>query len=163
MLVVAQKHVNISHMTLSEIQEKGLEHLLIPPKRKRTRILVDPRFKLKPGDYHRTHTLREKTWSSVSYWHRKLERTWESLTENQKAHYSVELMKMLVGKLNNIPANPRESRINAEEAISVLKSLEDKKQLIPSSTTSATPAVETVTAPPPVEEPAIISNVDNTH
>lgn len=159
-----RKHpININLMTLSQIKEKGLEHLLEKKKAKHPYFKPDSRFKVGNtyGSKHRS--VKDRTWFSVSYWHKKLEREWPKLTENQRAGYSVDLMKMLTSKLNSLPVDPLDSKLNASTALEMMKGLEgpESKTVPPTSpTVEPTEKVEAVVpspaiAPPTHESPSI--------
>jgi hypothetical protein len=76
------------------------------------------------GNKGRPTGAKEHSWARVSHWIDKLNETWPKLTDNQRAHYSVELTKMLVSKLKSLPTNPEESKVNADEAMLLLKDME---------------------------------------
>lgn len=128
-----EKKVNLERFTLSELQERGLEHLLPQPKvRNVSSAQQDARFKLKYSQ-HKAKSVQDKTWYSISYWHLKLEKEWFKLTSNQRAHYSVELMKLLANKLNTLPSDAIDSVTNASETLALIKSIEATNSSISSS------------------------------
>lgn len=141
--VIPERPRNIDNMTLSEIQEKNLAHLMVKIRTKRPYIKRDYRFKVGDSKAGRRSGTKDKTWYSISYWHKKLEREWSLLKPNQRAHYSVELMKLLASKLNTLPVDMKDSISNASETLSLIKSLE---QLTDSKTTVSTPVTSTTTS-----------------
>lgn len=119
-----ERPINIENMTLTEIQERNLAHLMIKNRTKRVYIKKDHRFKVGNNLAGRRSSSQDKTWYSISYWHKKLEREWSLLKPNQRAHYSVELIKLLASKLNTLPVDMKDSISNASETLSLIKSLE---------------------------------------
>lgn len=135
---------NIDNMTLSEIQEKNLAHLMFENRQKRIYKKRDNRFKLGKSISIKKASVQDKTWYSVTHWHKKLEREWSELKPNQRAHYSVELIKLLVSKLNTIPVDQKDSIDNASATLSMIKSLESISDKL--STTATTESKDKTTA-----------------
>jgi hypothetical protein len=67
---------------------------------------------------------KDQSWAKISYWFEKLKDEWKDLTPNQRASYSVELMKLLTNKAKSLPVDPSDSVLNANEAMEQLKALE---------------------------------------
>ena len=67
---------------------------------------------------------KDYTWAKVSTWIDRLNAVWKDLTPNQQAHYSVELAKLLTSKLKALPGDPEDSKLNASEAMLMLKQAE---------------------------------------
>lgn len=69
-------------------------------------------------------------WYSVMHWYNELRKDWDKLTPNQRASYSIELMKMLSAKMKSMPIDPDESKLNADEMMDQLKQIESRTQPI---------------------------------
>lgn len=86
----------------------------------------------KPGNNQnpvgRPKGAKDHSWAKVGFWFNELKLSWPKLTDNQRAHYSVELMKMLTSKLKQLPITPEESALNIEEAMAELKRIEAKSK-----------------------------------
>jgi hypothetical protein len=66
---------------------------------------------------------KDHTWAKVTTWFEELKLAWPDLTSNQKAHYSIELMKLLTSKLKQLPVDPQEAKLNVEDALQVLNQI----------------------------------------
>jgi len=81
--------------------------------------------KFEKGNTGKPKGSKDHSWAKISHWIQKLESQWELLTPNQKAHYSVELTKLLVSKLKSLPNDPNQSKLNVNEALQLLKQVEN--------------------------------------
>ena len=108
------KTLHLDRMTLSEIEAKGLTHLLVQKKKikrqpGRPRVIPDRRFQF-----------------SMSYWYGLIAADYHSLPRYQRARIAVECWKALLSRMKTIPSDPQESKMNAEEAMRMLAKLEGK-------------------------------------
>jgi hypothetical protein len=129
------KTVRLDKMTLSEIEAKGLQHLLVQ-KRKikrqvgRPRVIPDRRFQF-----------------SMSYWYGLIAADYHSLPRYQRARIAVECWKALLARMKSIPSDPNESKMNAEEAMRMLGKLEGKGPEEPEGEKGSDQQPEPATAP----------------
>lgn len=84
--------------------------------------LVVPPFE--KGNTGKPKGARDHSWASISYWFEKLKSEWSNLTPNQRASYSVELMKLLTNKAKALPVDPSDSVVNVDEALKTLREIE---------------------------------------
>ena len=80
--------------------------------------------KFEKGNTGKPKGAKDHSWASISYWFEKLKSQWDALTPNQRAAYSVELMKLLANKAKSLPIDPSDSVLNADEAMKTLRELE---------------------------------------
>lgn len=85
---------------------------------------------------------KEHSWARISFWMDRINKEWDKLTPNQRAHYSVELTKLLVSKLKALPGDPNDSSLNAQSAMDELKAIESKSSVKQDSVTTPKPPVE---------------------
>jgi hypothetical protein len=150
---------NLNELTLSEIEERGLTHLLNRKKPVDLHKIKDVRFKGLPRKTSVKPSIGVKSWYSIGYWHKKLEREWSKLQPNQRAHYSVELIKMLVSKLNQMPVDPHDSVLNANDALQMLRDLEKKPDNVKAiQAQSAIEGIANKVAQAVVEEPLSVNS-----
>ena len=102
----------IDRMTLSEIEAKGLQHLLTLKKKikrqpGRPRVIPDRRFQF-----------------SMSYWYGLIAADYHQLSKIQRVRVALECWKALLTRMKSIPSNPEESKLNADEAMRMLGKLE---------------------------------------
>ena len=107
---------NVDFMTLSEIEEKGLTHLMVN-KAKLKRQAGRPR---KLPDRHYQFNL--------SYWYGLIAADYHQLSRIQRVRVALECWKTLINRMKALPANPEESRLNADEAMRMLGKLENAQQ-----------------------------------
>jgi hypothetical protein len=112
---MTEKKISLSNMTLSQIQEKGLEHLLNKPKR------------YKPGPGRPKMSLDKRSQFSLTYWFRLIMKEYKKLRPSQRVRIALDCWKTLLNKSNAIPSDPEESRLNAEEVLGILKDVENYK------------------------------------
>jgi hypothetical protein len=67
---------------------------------------------------------KDKKFLTLQFWYDRLETDWKKLKPAQRAKLSVQLMQMLTNKLKELPGSPQDSLLNANEALSRLKLLE---------------------------------------
>lgn len=78
----------------------------------------------KKGNKGRPKGSKDKSYLKLGFWFTELKKDWAKLTPNQRAHYSVELMKLLTNKMKSLPSDPSDSKFNADEAILMLRDVE---------------------------------------
>ena len=106
----------ISSMTLSEIEAKGLAHLLIQNKK----------IKRQAG---RPRKLPERQYQfSLSYWYGLIAADYHKLSRTQRVRVALDCWKTLINRMKALPADPQESKLNAEEAMKMLGKLEKNFQ-----------------------------------
>lgn len=67
---------------------------------------------------------KDRKFLTLQYWFDELCKDWKKLKPAQRAKLSVQLMQMLTNKLKALPGDPQDSVINANEALSRLKAIE---------------------------------------
>lgn len=82
--------------------------------------------KFREGNSGKKRGTADHSWARISFWMERINKEWEHLTPNQRAHYSVELSKLLISKLKALPSDPNESVDNVDEALKTLRELETK-------------------------------------
>lgn len=110
------KTPNVDLMTLSEIEAAGLQHLLVN-KQKIRKQAGRPR-KLPDRQYQ----------FNLSYWYGLIAADYHALSRHQRVRVALECWKTLINRMKTIPADPQESRLNAEEAMRMLGKLENAQQ-----------------------------------
>lgn len=109
------RSLRIDRMTLAEVEANGLKHLVINKRRikrqpGRPRVVPDRRFQF-----------------SMSYWYGLIAADYHQLSRQQRVRIALECWKALLSRMKNLPADPNESRMNAEEAMKMLGKLESKQ------------------------------------
>lgn len=61
---------------------------------------------------------------TLKFWYDRLETDWKKLKPAQRAKLSVQLMQMITNKIKQLPSDPQESLMNANDALTQLKQLE---------------------------------------
>lgn len=145
MSAIVEKRVNINLLTLSEIKEKGLESLLVKPK-KRSLFVKGHQLGGRPKG------LKNYKQFSLSYWYDLIVKEYPKLRPIQRSRIALECWKTLVGKSQHLPTDPADSKLNADVAMDALKNLEGKE-----SKTLA-PTVEKVLEPVACPTPAPQNN-----
>lgn len=111
-MIKTAKIPNVDFMTLSEIEAKGLTHLLVN-KSKLKRQAGRPR-KLPDRQYQ----------FNLSYWYGLIAADYHQLSRIQRVRVALECWKTLINRMKALPANPEESKLNADEAMRMLGKLE---------------------------------------
>lgn len=109
-----ERRLNIDHLTLSQIQERGLEAELNRPKR----------YKRGPG--RPRQKLDKRNQFSLTYWFRIIEKDFKKLRPVQRCRIALDCWRTLLNKSNSIPMDPEESKMNADEVMGILKGIESK-------------------------------------
>ena len=115
-MIKSAKIPNVDNMTLSEIEERGLQHLMVAKKKIR-RQAGRPR-KLPDRQYQ----------FSLSYWYGLIAADYHQLSKIQRVRVALECWKTLIGRMKAIPADPQESKLNADEAMKMLGKLENAQR-----------------------------------
>jgi hypothetical protein len=103
---------SVGNMLMSEIEAKGLTHLL-KPQRRRRKLPLRTR---KPLDKHQQF--------SMSYWYGLIVKDYNKLRPVQRTRIALECWKVLASKINTIPVSPEDSALNANDAMTMLKEIE---------------------------------------
>lgn len=115
-MIKTAKIPNVDLMTLSEIEEKGLTHLLVSKSR----------IKKQAG---RPRKLPDRQYQfNLSYWYGLIAADYHYLSRHQRVRIALECWKTLIGRMKTLPTNPEESRLNAEEAMKMLGKLEKAQE-----------------------------------
>ncbi len=70
---------------------------------------------------------KDKSYLKLTHWHDELKKDWGKLKPAQRAKLSVQIMQMLINKLKGLPVDPEESVSNTEDAMKMLRELENGK------------------------------------
>lgn len=127
----ASGKVNIDNLTLSELEERGLTHL----------VTAKGRIRRQSGRPRKEPDRRYQF--SLSYWYGLIAADYHKLSKIQRVRVALECWKTLICRMKNVPADPEESKINADEAMKMLGLLE-KKQPIQSKPVEAPKELVTV-------------------
>ena len=143
------KTARLDRMTLSEIEAKGLAHLLTQKKNikrqpGRPRVIPDRRFQF-----------------SMSYWYGLIAADYHSLPRYQRARIAVECWKALLSRMKTIPSDPQESKMNAEEAMRMLAKLEGNDHSQPDGDKVASQHPDDLNASPPSSDSPALKDASN--
>lgn len=132
---------NLSQLTLSQIEERGLTHLLNRPKVR------------KAGPGRPKEKLNKRNQFSLTYWFRLIEKDFKKMRPAQRCRIALECWKVLINKANSIPSDPEESKLNADEAMGILKDVENNGKT--STTTVESDKEPVMVRPNPTTEKTI--------
>lgn len=71
---------------------------------------------------------KDRKWTQAQYWFERLENEYEKISPAQRARLCLEMLKVVIGKTKDAPVSPEESKQNVEDAMKILKELEDQSQ-----------------------------------
>jgi len=113
---VPEKEIKIDNLTMSELKERGLTHLvdeLGRPKRRRRVVkkVIDRRNQF-----------------SLTYWYGLIAEDYAKLSRIQRVKVALDCWKTLINKANTLPSDPEESKMNVDEAMRMLGKLEQPAQ-----------------------------------
>lgn len=121
---------SIEHLTLSELQERGLEHRISPTAVKKNKG-GRPKEKID-----------KRNQFSLTYWFRLLQKDFKKLRPIQRSRIALDCWKTLINKSNSIPQDPEDSKVNASQTMEVLRGLEVGLESAPSGMELVKPVEE---------------------